>query len=124
MIRQRLLGGPANEVRQDGQSGGLALLWMELKASDVSALHGGDERLPVYRHGRDRRIILRLEVVAVDEVEDWRPIQSSEQRRLGKWRHVVPAHMWNTQVLARYERAHGAGNPSEPPVDAVLVALV
>src|SRR6266480_2689244 len=114
--------GPPGNVGEHPYAPPARFLRMKLRGPDIAAPdHGGD--LPAVDHGgRDQRGVRGDRLVRVDEVRVRAGLNPREERRWPEHRERVPAHVRDLHPAG--EADHAAGQDAEPPVDAVLLALL
>src|SRR3990172_6092761 len=121
------------EVGQDGESGPLALLGVELDRHPVPFSHGGGERDAVRRPAGDDGRILRFHVIGVDEVEVRPGRDAAEHGVIQGEVDPVPPHVRHLErngppVRSRPRKARGephhlAAKKPDPLVPPELLAL-
>src|SRR5689334_2167684 len=102
----------------------MALLGMELRAMDVAAPHGADQRTAVVDAGGHVVFSIANHVETVHEVETLRGLAAREQRAPAAGRDIGPADVRHLErrAFGRADAAHVGIDPSEAWLAAFLAA--
>ena len=121
--RARRSGRPGEEVGDQPEAGGLALLRVELGAEEVVAADGGGDRAAVVGAGEAVGRVGGDEVVGVDEIGVVAGGDAGEERVGGEDLERVPAHVRDLERgVGGGEADDLAGDPAEARGVAVLAA--
>src|SRR5437588_10512452 len=114
--------GPPGDVGEHPDAPRARFLRMKLRGPDLAAPDDGGDLPAVVHGGRDQRGVRGDRMIRVDEVRVRAGLNPREERG-GPWpRERGPAHVRDLHPPG--EADHAAGQDAEPPVDAVLLALL